>query len=60
MENANKIYDKITKIKGYFKPTECRVTELKKRIVSSLILTPFAIYAILFSENLFIFLSSNN
>ncbi len=43
------------KAKDYAKPSECRVTQLKKRIVSSLILVPFAIYAILFSKSLFMF-----
>ncbi len=49
------VYDKIESLKNYFKPSDCRVTQLKKRVVSSLILIPFAIYAILFSKSLFIF-----
>lgn len=55
MEKGNYIQNLIKKAKIYAKPSECRVTQLKKRIVSSLILIPFAIYAILFSKSLFMF-----
>lgn len=45
------------KIKDFVEPPkfEKRSSQLRKRVVSSLIMIPFAVYAIFFSENLFLF-----
>lgn len=53
--NSDFFQNLFEKAKDYAKPSQCRVTQLKKRVVSSLILIPFAIYAILFSKSLFMF-----
>ena len=42
------------KFKTLIQPAQ-KASQLKKRVVSSLILVPFAIYAVLFSKSLFIF-----
>ncbi len=42
------------KFKTLIRPAQ-KASQLKKRVVSSLILIPFAIYAVLFSKSLFIF-----